>query len=97
MLLSIILGIIIGAASIVFAMANMAPVTVTFLDWHATAPLAIVLLNAVLCGIIITLLSMVPQAIRTALDAYAVRRELRKKEVSATYTSTLSGEKVIAQ
>jgi len=80
-----------------FAMANTAPVTVTFLDWHATAPLAFVLLNAVLVGIIITLLSMVPQAIRDALDAYAVRRELKKKEVSTTYTSTLSGEKVIAE
>ena len=96
MLLYVIFGIIIGAGSIVFAMENTAPITVTFLDWHATAPLALILLNAVLFGIIIVLLSMVPQAIRNALDTYAAQRELKKKEVTATYTSTLSGENVVA-
>jgi len=83
MALFLALGIIIGVFSIVFMMDNEALVTVTLLSWQFTAPLALIILLSTVFGMIVTLLSMVPQAIREALDQYAAQRQLRREEAAA--------------
>ena len=89
MALFLALGIIIGVFSVVFMMDNGAVVTVAFLSWQFTAPLALVILLSIVSGMILTLLTMVPQAIREQLDAYAARREQRRTEaVVQTQTTT---------
>ncbi len=83
MLLALILGILLGGAGVVFAMQNTDLITVSFLTWQFTAPLALILLSTMVLGIIVALLSLLPVAIRDALDAYAIRREQRRTEAAA--------------
>lgn len=83
MALFLALGIIIGVVSVVFVMDNAALATVTILSWEFTAPLALIILLSAVLGMIITLLSMVPQAIGEKLDELAARREQRRAEAAA--------------
>jgi lipopolysaccharide assembly protein A len=75
MVLFIFLGAIIGIFSVVFAMQNTALVTVTFLDWHVAAPLAVIVLGAAVFGIAVTLLTMLIGVISNALMEYRQKRE----------------------
>ncbi len=90
MVFILIVGIVLGVSSVIFAMDNAALVTVTLFTWQITTPLALIILAAMVFGIFITLLSMVPAAIQQALERYAERREkirlqqqLRTQEVIA--------------
>lgn len=87
MVLYLLAGVLVGSLTVLFAMDNTALVTVSFMEWHSTAPLAFILLAAVLVGIALTLLTMLPLFIRNALDEYARRREQRKLE-TASYATT---------
>jgi len=80
MLISLIVGIIMGGLTVLFALQNTAIVTVTFLTWQITAPLAILLLVCMLGGITLTLLVLLPFLIRDALAARTLRREKRALE-----------------
>lgn len=64
MIISLVIGILLGSLSVVFALQNVALVTVTFLAWQITAPLALVLLGSMLSGVIITLLVSLPSLFR---------------------------------
>ncbi|MDO8523599.1 MAG: LapA family protein [bacterium] len=86
MLSILLLGIFIGGMTVVFALENTAPVTVSFFSDQFTAPLAAVIVLSLLSGITITLLAMLPRFIRDALDAYARRRE-QKTMVTEQYAS----------
>lgn len=81
MILALILGALLGAFAVVFAIDNSALITVHLLSWDFTAPIAFVLIVAMLIGIIFTLVAMIPQAIRASMEAYAARREKRIAEV----------------
>jgi uncharacterized integral membrane protein len=78
MVLYLLTGMFVGAAAVYFSLQNMAPVTVAFLQWDFTAPLAFVLLGAVALGLCIAALSLLPHAIVEQLDSYARRQELRR-------------------
>ena len=80
MTFTLILGAVLGAFAVVFAMDNSALITVHLLAWEVTAPLAIILISATVLGILVVLVAMIPQAIRNMMDDYAVRREKRKAE-----------------
>ena len=83
MALILALGIIIGVVSVVFVMENATLATVSILSLEFTAPLALIILLSAVLGMIVTLLSMVPQAIREKLDELAARREQRRAEAAA--------------
>ncbi len=80
MILSLIVGIILGAVSVIFALENVATVTVTLLNWQASAPLALVLLGSMLCGVIVTLLILLPSVIRDELYLSSVKRQKKEAE-----------------
>lgn len=80
MILVLIIGIVLGVTSVVFAMDNSTLVTVSLSTWHTDAPLALVIMASMVFGIFITLLSMVPSAIKAELERYALRREKQKLE-----------------
>ena len=92
----LLLGIFIGSMTVIFALENTAPVTVSFLSDQVTAPLAAIVLGSVLSGVVITLLAMLPRFIREALDAYALRRE-QKREATVQYETSVAEQKVVAQ
>jgi len=80
MLLSLIVGIILGAIAVVFAFQNVAVVTVSFFSWQLSASLAIIILGSVLCGIVLTLLVLLPSVIRDELYVAALKRQKRETE-----------------
>ncbi|MBI5457418.1 LapA family protein [Candidatus Kaiserbacteria bacterium] len=82
MTFTLVLGALLGAFAVVFAMDNSALVTVHLLSWEVTAPLAIILMSAVVLGILVVLIAMIPRAIQRTMEEYAVRREKRKVELA---------------
>ena len=77
---SLIVGIILGALAVIFAFQNVAVVTVTFLTWQITASLAIIILGTVLCGIVLTLLFLLPSVIRDEMYMASVKKQKRETE-----------------
>jgi uncharacterized integral membrane protein len=80
MLFSFIIGIVLGAIAVVFAFQNVAVVTVSFFVWQLTGSLAIVILGTLLCGIVLTLLFLLPSVIRDELYLASVKRQKRDAE-----------------
>ena len=80
MILSLLLGIILGAVSVVFALQNVAVITVTFMSWQASAPLVLILLGSMLCGVIVTLLVLLPSVIRDELYLSSIKRAKKEAE-----------------
>lgn len=63
MIFSLILGVVLGAAAVIFILQNVAIVDVAFFSWHFQGSLALVLLMTFLVGILITLLLVLPETI----------------------------------
>ncbi len=80
MVFSLIVGILLGALSVLFVIQNIGVVTITFLDWQMTGSLAIVLLLAIVCGIVMTLLVLLPSIIRGDFYLSSIKRERRELE-----------------
>ncbi|OGC86915.1 hypothetical protein A2949_01390 [Candidatus Adlerbacteria bacterium RIFCSPLOWO2_01_FULL_54_21b] len=105
MIFSLILGILLGVVSVIFVLQNISVVTVTFLDWQIAGSLALVLLLAIICGIVMTLLVLLPSLIRG--DFYLSTLKRQKKDVEDELASTkcalqaaspsMRGETVIAE
>ncbi len=94
MVLILLLGIVIGGMTVMFALENTSLVTVSIFADQVTAPLAAVILVSLLAGISITLLAMLPRFIRDAIDAYAQKRR-QKMETAAQYTAAAVEQKII--
>ena len=75
MLFLFILGLVLGAVSVIFALQNVTVVTVTFLAWQVTAPLAFILLGTMMCTVIVVLLMLLPSLIRDEFYVRAIKRE----------------------
>ncbi len=88
MLLSLIVGIILGALAVIFALQNVALVTVSMFTWQVTAPLSIIILGTVLCGIVLTLLVLLPSVIRDEINVAAMRKQKRDTEAELARTRT---------
>src|SRR5579871_4479430 len=80
MLISLIVGIILGAVMVVFALQNVALITVTFFTWQLTAPLSVLILGTILCGIAMTLLVLLPSVIRDEMYISSVKKQKRETE-----------------
>lgn len=63
MIFPLILGIVLGAFSVTFALQNVSVVTLTFFTWQFEGSLALILLLAVAMGILISLLIVLPESI----------------------------------
>ncbi|MDB5238118.1 MAG: hypothetical protein JWM46_388 [Candidatus Kaiserbacteria bacterium] len=97
MIISLVIGILLGSLSVVFALQNVVTVTVTFLAWQITAPLALVLLGSMLSGVVITLLVSLPSLIRD--DMYVKVLQKQKKQLEdelATYKTPAASSTVTA-
>ena len=105
MVFAIILGVILGALTVVFALQNVAEVTVTLFSWHFTGSLATLLLATLALGIVISLLMVLPESIsgyfryRKLVKANEnLAEELRKqKELTAFAHKTPASPQEIAK
>ncbi len=64
MFIFLILGLILGALIIIFALQNTALVAVTFLTWHFQGSLALILVLAVAAGAILCSFLSLPEVLR---------------------------------
>ena len=80
MIFPLILGIVLGAVSVVFALQNVAVITVTFFTWQLDGSLALILLATMLMGVLITLLLILPESIRSHFRYRSLQKENRKLE-----------------
>ncbi len=64
MLLPLIFGILLGAVAVIFALQNVATIAVTFFTWQLQGSLALILIMAVITGVVIALLIVLPESIR---------------------------------
>lgn len=64
MILLLIIGLLLGAAAIIFAAQNTAVITVMFFAWQFTGPLALIIVLALVAGILICAFLSWPDVIR---------------------------------
>lgn len=76
----LIIGLILGALTVVFALQNTAVIGVTFLAWQVEGSLALILMLAVLVGIIIFMMFSLPELIRTHLEFSALNKKVKALE-----------------
>jgi uncharacterized integral membrane protein len=76
-MISLVLGLIIGGLSVMFALQNVFPVTVTFLSWQITSSVALIIALSVLAGLIIGALISIPGAISNALTVSGLKKDIR--------------------
>ena len=80
-ILSLIVGIILGAITVVFALQNVVPITVIFLSWQIHGSLALILVLAVLLGAVICALFSIPELIDIRMQLSAAREEIKRLEL----------------
>lgn len=75
MVFTLVLGFILGAATIIFALQNTEVVELMFFSWEFTSPLALVIIFAVAVGGLLGVLASVPASIHKSLTNRRLRRE----------------------
>lgn len=73
-MLVLFVAVILVAALVIFSAQNAAPVAVTFLVWHFTASLAVILFMAVALGIVVAMLVTLTLRVKKARR----RKQLRE-------------------
>ncbi len=66
MFIFLILGLLIGALTVVFALQNLGTVSVLFLAWQMQGSLCLILLLALLSGFLVCMLFSLPEALETS-------------------------------
>lgn len=92
MLFFLLIGAILGALSVIFVLQNIIPITVTFLAWQIEGSLAVILFLAMMSGVIITLLVLLPGLIRDEWRYAQLRKEKEKVEDELTTTRKVINE-----
>ncbi len=75
MILFLILGILLGAAAVLFALQNVTVITVSFFAWHLQGSLALILLVSIGVGMIISLLIILPESISNYFNFRRLKKE----------------------
>jgi len=82
-MLFLILGLLLGAVAVIFALQNVVPIGVTFLVWQIHGSLALVLILAVIIGIMISALVSIPEVFEKHREISDLRRQNKKLEDDA--------------
>ncbi len=75
MLLFLVLGLLLGALVVIFALQNVAAITVTFLVWQIEGSLALIMLIAVLAGALISVFLSIPEIIQNHRNVAKINRK----------------------
>jgi uncharacterized integral membrane protein len=73
-----IIGLLLGALAVVFALQNIAVITVTFFSWQLTGSLALVLLLAVSTGVLIAIFLLLPEFVGSYFKYKNLKKENRQ-------------------
>lgn len=83
MILFLVLGLIIGAVSVVFVLQNIPPVDVNFLTWNLHGSLSVILLATLLVGMLISALVLLPGFISLKWQVGKANKRIKKLEDDA--------------
>lgn len=75
MILSLLIGFVLGAAAILFALQNTEIVELTFLGWQFQSSLALLVLVSVGVGILISILASLPAALSTSFRIMGLKKQ----------------------
>ena len=78
MLILFILGLLLGAVAVTFALQNIEVVTVTFFSYQIAGSLAVVLLLSMGVGILIAFLMMLPSIFKSHMRLRDMKRDNKK-------------------
>ncbi len=90
MIILFILGLLLGAVAVIFALQNVAIVTVTFFYWELTGPLAAIVMANILAGIFITLLILLPKTVSSYFAFKKLEKENARLEEELRKQKTLT-------
>ena len=74
MIIFLIIGLLVGAATIIFALQNITTITVAFLNWQFEGSLALILMLAVCVGILLSALFSLPDEIKRSFQISRLRK-----------------------
>ncbi|KND47105.1 MAG: hypothetical protein AB199_01595 [Parcubacteria bacterium C7867-004] len=99
MIFFLLIGFILGAAVIIFALQNTEVASLMFLGWQFESSLALVILLAIASGVIISALVSLPSAIANGIRMMALRKENvnLRKELEETQRIAYQGTVVIEE
>lgn len=80
MIILFIVGLLLGVVSVIFALQNIAVVTISFFSWHLTGSLALILLLAITSGILIAILLLLPEFISNHFKHKSLRKDNKRLE-----------------
>ncbi len=75
MLISLMIGLLLGAAAIIFALQNISPVTVAFFDWQFEGSLALILMLAMGVGILVSFLLALPDMMKKSFHISRLKKD----------------------
>lgn len=77
-ILSLLLGFLLGAAALLFALQNTEVVALSFLGWQFESSLALLVLAALTTGVVISILASIPSLIGSSLRIMSLKKENRR-------------------
>ena len=75
-----IIGLLLGAAVVLFILQNVVPVTVTFLVWQFSGTIAVLVLVAVIAGVLIGLMLALPAILNKEFKNSSLKKHNKKLE-----------------
>ncbi len=84
----LVIGLFIGAAAVIFVFQNITPITVTFFNWSLDGSLSVIILLALLTGMLISVLILLPSFIKAEWRLRKLMKENRKLSDDLTVSST---------
>lgn len=75
-----IVGLLLGAAAVIFALQNVAVITVTFFSWQLTGSLSLILLLTITSGVLITIFLLLPEFINNYFRYKNLKKENKNLE-----------------
>ncbi len=78
MIILFIIGLLLGAVTVIFALQNVDVITVSLFSWDITGSLALILLMAATSGMIVALLLLLPEFISNHFKYKALFKEKEK-------------------
>ncbi|MEA2702003.1 MAG: Lipopolysaccharide assembly protein domain [Candidatus Parcubacteria bacterium] len=74
-MLPLLLGFVLGAATIIFALQNTEVVSLSFFSWQFASPLALVIILTAAVGALLGILAAIPSLIHKSLFVRRLRKE----------------------
>ena len=78
----IIFSLFIAILAVIFALQNTMVVTVSFLFWHFTGSLALVLLAALATGAVVSILASIPSLVRNQISSRSQKKKITESEAT---------------